>query len=143
MVDTIETDAMAGNHVDVYLQPDQKQWHHDSTAIKNIGETWDFEKTYLKVGEYETLGDSYTLERMSNSPVRIKKASNMSQGENYYMWDNCYWANKGQRGRMKSLFRCWSYYSACSARYLNADYDVLNTNAHIGGSFQALIEPQA
>ena len=143
MVGTRETDAMTGHHVDVYLQPDQKQWHHDSTARKNIGETWDFEKTYLKVGEYETLGDSYTLERMSNSPVRIKKASNMSQGENYYMWDNCYWANKGQRARMMSLFRCWSADATCSARTLDAGSGVLNANMTDGGSFQALIEPQA
>ena len=143
MVGTRETDAMTGHHVDVYLQPDQKQWHHDSTARKNIGETWDFEKTYLKVGEYETLGDSYTLERMSNSPVRIKKASNMSQGENYYMWDNCYWANKGQRARMKALFRSRSNPASCSARNLNAWNDVLNTLVYYGGSFQALIEPQA
>lgn len=143
MVGTRETDAMTGHHVDVYLQPDQKQWHHDSTDIKNIGETWDFEKTYLKVGEYETPGGSYTLERMSNSPVRIKKASNMSQGENYYMWDNCYWANNGQRARMKSLFRCGSYYAYCSARYLYAPDDVLNPRVSRGGSFQALIEPQA
>lgn len=140
MVGTRETDAMTGHHVDVYLQPDQKQWHHDSTARKNIGETWDFEKTYLKVGEYETLGDSYTLERMSNSPVRIKKASNMSQGENYYMWDNCYWANKGQRARMRSLFRCWSLLDYCSARHLLANNDVL-TFVSSGGSFQALIDP--
>ena len=143
MVGTRETDAKTGHHVDVYLQPDQKQWHHDSTARKNIGETWDFEKTYLKVGEYETLGDSYTLERMSNSPVRIKKASNMSQGENYYMWDNCYWANKGQRARMRSLFRGRSNYASCSARYLVANHDVLNSIVNYGGSFQALIEPQA
>lgn len=143
MVGTRETDAMIGHHVDVYLQPDQKQWHHDSTARKSVGESWDFEKTYLKVGEYDTLGDSYTLERMSNSPVRIKKASNMSQGENYYMWDNCYWANKGQRGRMKSVFRCRFTDSNCSARTLTVNYDVLNTNTSIGGSFQALIEPQA
>ena len=143
MVGTRETDAMTGHHVDVYLQPDQKQWHHDSTARKNIGETWDFEKTYLKVGEYETLGDGYTLERMSNSPVRIKKASNMSLGENYYMWDNCYWANKGQRARMMSLFRCWSDSANCSARYLRAYDVVLHTDVSSGGSFQALIEPQA
>lgn len=143
MVGTRETDAITGHHVDVYLQPDQKQWHHDSTARKNIGETWDFEKTYLKVGEYETLGDSYTLERMSNSPVRIKKASDMYEGENYYMWDNCNWANKGQRGRIRSLFRCGSYYSQCSARTLTAYYDVLQTDTYHGGSFQALIEPQA
>lgn len=143
MVGTRETDAMIGHHVDVYLQPDQKQWHHDSTARKSVGESWDFEKTYLKVGEYDTLGDSYTLERMSNSPVRIKKASNMSRGENYYMWDNCYWANKGQRGRMKSLFSGGSHYFNCSARALAADYDVLYTAASFGGSFQALIEQQA
>lgn len=143
MVGTRETDAMIGHHVDVYLQPDQKQWHHDSTARKNVGESWDFEKTYLKVGEYNTLGDSYTLERMSNSPVRIEKASDMLQGENYYMWDNCYWANKGQRSRIGSLFRCWSYYSYCSARTLAALDDVLSSNPYSGGSFQALIEPQA
>lgn len=143
MVGTKETNAITGHHVDVYLQPDQKQWHHDSTARKNIGETWDFEKTYLKVGEYETLGDSYTLERMSNSPVRIKKASNMSQGENYYMRDNCYWANKGQRARMKSLFRGRSNNADCSVRILRANYDVLDIDLAYGGSFQALIDPQA
>lgn len=143
MVGTRETDAMIGHHVDVYLQPDQKQWHHDSTARKSVGESWDFEKTYLKVGEYNTPGDSYTLERMSNSPVRIKKASNMSQGENYHMWDNCYWANKGQRSRMRSLFRSRSAHSYCSPRDLIANCDVLNSSVAYGGSFQALIEPQA
>lgn len=141
MVGTRETDAITGHHVDVYLQPDQKKWHNDSIARKNIGETWDFEKTYIKVGEYETLGDSYTLERMSNSPVRIKKASNMSQGENYYMWDNCYWANKGQRARMKSLFRSWSQFANCSARHLNTNFDILNRHEAHGGTLQALIDP--
>lgn len=143
MVGTRETYDVMGHHVDVYLQPDQKQWHHDFTARKSVGESWTFEKTYLKVGEYDTLGDSYTLERMSNSPVRIKKASNMSQGENYYMWDNCYWADKGQRSRMKAFFRSGSNNSYCSARALSATNDVLNTNPIYGGSFQALIEPQA
>lgn len=143
MVGIRETNDRTGNHVDVYLQPDQKQWHHDSTARKSVGESWTFEKTYLKVGEYETLGKSYTLERMSNSPVRIKSASNMSQGENYYMWDECYWANKGQRARMTSLFRCASHKATCSARYLRADGDVGATNMNYGGSFQALIDPQA
>ena len=143
MVGTSETNMMTGHHVDVYLQPDQKQWHHDSTAIKHIGETWDFEKTYLKVGEYKTRGDSYTLERMSNSPVRIKMASNMSQGENYYMWDDRNWANKGERARMESLFRGLSNSAECSARNLNASYAVLAKKMSFGGSFQALIEPQA
>ena len=143
MVGTRETDANNGHHVDVYLQPDQKQWHHDSTDRKSIGETWDFEKTYLKVGEYETLGGSYTLERMSNSPVRIKKASNMSQGENYYMWDS-YFGNKGQRVRMKSLFRSGSSSANyCSVRTLDTNYSVLTEGLDYGGSFQALIEPQA
>ena len=143
IVCTRETEAMKGHHVDVYLQPDQKQWHHDSTARKNIGETWDFEKTYLKVGEYENLGHSYTLERMSNSPVRIKKASNMSQGENYRMMDECYWAEMGQRARISSLFRSESDFDDCSARNLRATADVLSMAVSIGGSFQALIEPQA
>lgn len=141
MVGTRETDALTGHHVDVYLQPDQKKWHNDSIWWKNIGESWDFEKTYIKVGEYETLGDSYTLERMSNSPVRIKKASNMSQGENYYMWDNCRWANKGQRARIGSLFRGGSSNADCSARYLVTIYDVMNRYVNYGGTLQALIDP--
>lgn len=141
MVGTRETDSMTGHHVDVYLQPDQKKWHNDSIQIKNIGETWDFEKTYIKVGEYETQGDSYTLERMSNSPVRIKKASNMSQGENYYMWDNCYWANNGQRARIGSLFRSESYYSGCSPRTMQATNDFMHKLWYIGGTLQALIDP--
>lgn len=143
MVGTRETKANTGHHVDVYLQPDQKQWHHDSTPTKNIGETWDFEKTYLKVGEYENLGDSYTLERMSNSPVRIKKASVMYLGENYYMWDNCYWANNGQRARIASVFRSSSRQFYCSARTLISNAYVLRKYPYYGGSFQALIDPQA
>lgn len=143
MVGTKETNNTTGQHVDVYLQPDQKQWHHDSTGKKKIGETWDFEKTYLKVGEYENLGDSYTLERMSNSPVRIKKASNMSQGENYYMQDNCYWGSKGQRARIRSLFRGRSIGSRVSARALFGTTPVTSRDASYGGSFQALIDPQA
>lgn len=143
MVGTRETDADKGHHVDVYLQPDQKKWHHDSIDRKNIGETWDFEKTYLKVGEYETLGYGYTLERMSNSPVRIKKASNMSQGENYYMWDS-YFGIKGQRARMKSVFRSGSSSAGyCSVRTLDTDYTVLTESWDYCGSFQALIDPQA
>lgn len=143
MVGTKETYNATGHHVDVYLQPDQKQWHHDSTAIKKVGESWDFEKTYLKVGEYNNLGESYTLERMSNSPVRIKKASNMSQGENYYMEDTSFWANDGQRGRLRSLFRSESDRSDCSARTMHSTSGVLTKYPSIGGSFQALIEPQA
>lgn len=143
MVGTRKTSTMTGQHIDVYLQPDQKQWHHDSTARKKIGETWDFEKTYLKVGEYETLGDSYTLERMSNSPVRIKKASNMSQGENYYMLDSYYWWFNNERARMISLFRGKPTYSDCSPRYLIVNLDVMRQNPYYGGSFQALIDPQA
>ena len=142
MVGTIETIPM-GNHVDVYLQPDQKQWHHDSTAKKNIGETWDFEKTYIKVGEYETPGDSYTLERMSNSPVRIKKASNMSQGENYYMVDNSSPEHIGLRVRRMSMFRNWSRDAYCSVRYLFARDSVNYIYTAYSGSFQALIDPQA
>ena len=143
MVGTRESDERTGHHVDVYLQPDQKQWHYNSTVIIPIGETWNFEKTYLKVGEYETLGDSYTLERMSNSPVRIKKASSMSQGENYYMWDTGFVGNKGQRARMSSLFRSRSEDANCSARVLSNNNSVVSRSVYYGGSFQALIDPQA
>ena len=143
MVGTRESDERTGHHVDVYLQPDQKQWHYNSTVRIPIGETWNFEKTYLKVGEYETLGDSYTLERMSNSPVRIKKASSMSQGENYYMWDTGFVGNKGQRARMSSLFRSRSEDANCSARVLSNNNSVVSMSVYYGGSFQALIDPQA
>lgn len=140
MVCTRETDSTIGHHVDVYLQPDQKKWHHDSIAKKNIGETWDFEKTYLKVGEYETMVNSFTLERMSNSPIRIKKASNMSQGENYYVWEDNYYANKGQRARLSSLFRGRYGNNECSARNLSIQ-SVKETHIYIGGTLQALIDP--
>lgn len=144
MVGTKEINNTTGHyHVDVYIQPDQKQWHHNSTAIIPIPETWNFEKTYLKVGECsKALGFSYTLERMSNSPVRIKNASNMYQGENYYMWDGFPWA-KGQRGRMRPTFRSLSSYKYCSPRCLVADQNVLFKGNGSGGSFQALIDPQA
>ena len=136
-----------GYSLSVYLQPDQKQWHNDSSTDdrKPIGETWDFEKTYLKVGESKTKGDSYTLERMSNSPVRIKKASNMSQGENYYMWDQYFFPVSGERTRVMSFFRTiyGSEDAHCSARALFTYRVSMYPGLAFGGSFQALIEPQA
>ena len=65
----------------------------------------------------------------------------MSQGENYYMWDNCLWASKGQRARMGSLFRGGSSLADCSARNLSAVYDVMNRYVNYGGTLQALIDP--
>lgn len=143
MVITKEISGMSGHHVDVYLQPDQKQWHNDSTDRKKIGVKWDFEKTYLKVGEYENLIESYALERMSNSPVRITEASNMFQGETYYMSDNGNFFDNEWRTRMKSTFRNISRTDRCSARTLISPWGVLSKSYDCGGSFQALIAPQA
>ena len=67
----------------------------------------------------------------------------MSQGENYYMSDRNIWARKGKRGRMGSLFRGSSDQDDCSARNLDAGGDVLRPANYNGGTFQALIKPQA
>ena len=80
---------------------------------------------------------------MSNSRVRIKKASNMSQGENYYMQDQYFYASSGQRKRVMSYFRSSSADTRCSARAMSAYDDAMYPGLAFCGSFQALIEPQA
>lgn len=141
MVCTTTSNHSLNLPVDVYLQPDQKQWHSDSVSIKDIGESWDFEKTYIKVGEYLTKDDGYALERMSNAPVRVVRASTMNQGECYYNHENSYLVEENKRDRRSLLSR--GIYSASSPRYLGNSVSVLRIYRGIGGSFQALIEPQA
>lgn len=142
MVGTREVDATTGLPISIYLQVDQTKWHNETVARKNVGEKFGFEDTYRKIGDVTNLGDSYTLERLGNTPFKIKKANNMAQGEAYYQWDNCYWANVGQRARIWSLFRCRSNFAYCSPRNLHANHDVLSSYVSASGSAQALIEVQ-
>ena len=143
MVGTREIQTPTGQVVSVYLQPNQKQWGIETVAQKSIGKTWPFEQSYMKVGSYLTMLSSYTLERMSNSPVRIQEASNMAQGENYYMFDGYNWAFEGNRGRIGLVFRGPIMAANCSPRHLSANSGVLSNDITTGGSFQALIDPQA
>ena len=137
--------------ISVYLQPDQRKWTRESDVYKNIstGELWDFEKTYIKIGEYRTLRTRYSLERMGNAPDSLKNTDSRLYGETYGSYTENYWFKKGYRCRIGNVFRGRAGTGdgtapdpdgACSPRYLNMGYLINEVANSFGGTFQALID---
>ena len=128
------------NHIKLYLQPDQTLWVNEDTVSKyDLGE-FDFESSYLYLGEVTNLGDNYAVEREPYSGWKTKIGGSISNGECFYGWDNNYWSTKlNQRVRVRCLVRSYASYTNVSPRSLAANYAVSDTNRNSGGSAQVLL----
>ena len=139
-VEHLQDETRTGNKMEMYLQPDQRQWAYETGTQKADGGRFGFEDTYMKTGESENLGDSFALRRMGYTPWRTEKGGTIGTGECYYQWDNNYWGNTlGTRYRLALRCRGSASFAACSGRYLYASYGVGHTHWYRGGSAQALI----
>lgn len=134
------TGGSTGNTIRIYAEPDQTQWHTENAFTKPAGQTFDFQDKYALILETTNLGNSYTLEREGYTPWKLAKASSMAQGECYYQWDNAYWISGTNNVRVKSLFRCGSYYAYCSPRALDALHAASSAYRDSSGSAQTLVE---
>ena len=130
----------AGDSINLYVQPDQKKWHNDSTVSKNNLGAFDFEKSYIKAGNFVTTGDNYSKKRNPLTPFKVLNGGNIATGLCYYQWENNYWSTiLNQRVRVAARFRGYAFYGICSARSMAADAAVSAANGHVGGSAQILM----
>lgn len=136
----LQEEQRTGNKVEMYLQPDQRQWAYEEATSKAGGGRFGFEDTYMKTGEGENLGDSFTLKRQPYTPWKTAKGGGIGTGECCYTWDNNYWGNTiGTRYRIALRSRGYAYNTACSCRALGAGSGAGAAHWYNGGSAQALI----
>ena len=136
----LQEEQRTGNKVETYLQPDQRLWAYEEATSKADGGRFGFEDTYMKTGEGENLGDSFTLKRQPYTPWKTAKAGGIGMGECCYMWDNNYWGNTiGTRYRLAVRSRGYAALAFCSGRSLYAYFAVGYACWFAGGSAQALI----
>lgn len=134
------TQPHIGDTVSLYVQPDQRKWHNDSTVSKNNLGVFDFEKTYTRVGSVVTVGDNYAKKRLSLTPYKIQNGGSIATGQCYYQYENNYWSNiLKQRVRVGSRFRGFAYYGTCSPRCMHANVAVSYASVSTGGSAQILM----
>ena len=136
----LQEEQRTGNKVETYLQPDQRLWAYEEATSKADGGRFGFEDTYMKTGEGENLGDSFTLKRQPYTPWKTAMGGGIGTGECYYAWDNNYWGNTpGTRYRIALRSRGYANAAACSGRCLAANDGVGSAYWFHGGSAQALI----
>ena len=129
-----------GEPIDLYLQPDQKQWTNTTDVSKNALGTFDFEKLYIKIGSTTNLGDGYAKTRQALTPWKTVNGGSMSSGQCFYDWSNNYWSKTlQQRVRVSARFRGFTSSGGCAARYLYAGYAVSSSSVYDGGSAQILL----
>ena len=129
-----------GEPIDLYLQPDQKQWTNTTDVSKNALGTFDFEKLYIKIGSTTNLGDNYTKTRQALTPWKTENGGSISSGQCFNSWCNNYWSTTlQQRVRIAARFRGTADAGTCAARFLSAIVAVSNSYVSTGGSAQILL----
>ena len=136
----LQEEQKTGNKVEMYLQPDQRLWAYEEATSKADGGRFGFEDTYMKTGEGENLGDSFTLKRQPYTPWKTAKGGGIGTGECCYTWDDNYWGNTiGTRYRIALRCRGNANATVCSGRNLYAFHGAGYAYWYFGGSAQALI----
>ena len=138
---TVDTNtSRVGNPVDIYIEPDQKKWHNETSVTKPDKGVFDFESQYKKLGTYPNLGNNYALKRAPYSFWKTEKGGSISTGECFYVYDDNYWSSVlNTRARIGLRFRGTATDGYCSARNVYA-YHAASTSYRISaGSAQALI----
>lgn len=131
-----------GELLEHYLQPDQSEWATETGTSINAGETFGFEKTYIKTGTSKSM-TGYAKRRVAFANRASEAGGSLITGECFYTFGNNYWGSTpGKRVRIGFRLCGYAYAGNCSARYLNGHNDVTAGDAYYGGSAQARL-PQA
>lgn len=136
------TSGSLGELLEHYLQPDQSEWATETGTSINAGETFGFEKTYIKTGTSKSM-TSFAKRRVAFANRASEAGGSMITGECFYTYGNNYWGGTpGKRVRIGFRLGGYAFDGHCSARYLYGSVDVAFGNACYGGSAQARL-PQA
>ena len=136
------TSGSLGDLLEHYLQPDQSEWATETGTSINAGDTFGFEKTYIKTGTSKSM-TGYAKRRVAFANRASEAGGSLITGECFYTYGNNFWGGTpGKRVRI-GLRLCGSAHDGnCSARSLFGYYDVRYSLASFGGSAQARL-PQA
>ena len=136
------TDLLAKNFIDFYLEPNQAKWLNETAVSKNNLGTFGFEAVYGKIGTFgpPILSDGYGKKRLGHTPYKIANGGNISSWQCFYSWAYPYWSSTlNQRVRIAVRLRGHASNSKCTARYLYAYYSAAATSVANGGSAQCRI----
>lgn len=136
------TSGSQGELLEHYLQPDQSEWATETGTSINAGETFGFEKTYIKTGTSKSM-TSYAKRRVAFANRASEAGGSLITGECFYTYGNNSWGGTpGKRVRIGFRFCGWADDGDCSARSLFGSCGVTYGHADCGGSAQARL-PQA
>lgn len=136
------TSGSLGELLEHYLQPDQSEWATETGTSINAGETFGFEKTYIKTGTSKSM-TGYAKRRVAFANRASEAGGSLITGECFYTYGNNYWGSTpGKRVRIGFRLCGSARDGSCSARCLLGYNGVTVGNAHYGGSAQARL-PQA
>ena len=136
------TSGSLGELLEYYLQPDQSEWATETGTSINAGETFGFEKTYIKTGTSKSMS-SFAKRRVAFANRASEAGGSLITGECFYTYGNNYWGGTpGKRVRIGSSLCGYAHGGDCSARSLDGYYGVTFSDASFGGSAQARL-PQA
>ncbi len=136
------TDQLAKNFIDFYLEPNQAKWLNETAVSKNNLGTFGFEAVYGKIGTFgpPILSDGYGKKRLGHTPYKIANGGNISSWQCFYSWAYPYWSSTlNQRVRIAVRLRGSATVSSCSARFLHASFSAAAANVSYGGSAQCRI----
>ena len=136
------TSGSLGELLEHYLQPDQSEWATETGTSINAGETFGFEKTYIKTGTSKDM-IGYAKRRVAFANCASEAGGNLITGECFYTYGNSYWGSAlGKRVRIGFRLCGFAAGGACSVRSLHGYDEVTAGYANTGGSAQARL-PQA
>ena len=136
------TSGSLGDLLEHYLQPDQSEWATETGTSINAGDTFGFEKTYIKTGTSKSM-TGYAKRRVAFANRASEAGGSLITGECFYTYGNNFWGGTpGKRVRIGFCLCGSAHDGNCSARSLFGYYDVRYSLASFGGSAQARL-PQA
>lgn len=136
------TSGSLGELLEHYLQPDQSEWATETGTSINAGETFGFEKTYIKTGTSKSM-TSFAKRRVAFANRASEAGGSLITGECFYTYGyNSWGGTPGKRVRIGFRLCGSAIHGICSARFLLGYNDVTAGTANFGGSAQARL-PQA
>lgn len=139
---TADGDKLKDSSIDIYLEPNQSKWLYDTTIEKpNLG-TFEYEKTYTKLGtQSPLLSDGYIKDRIGFTPLKTANGGGLSTWQCSFAWSNAYWGQKeNSRYFLAVRRRGRSYDAVCGFRTVLMHSAASYADTHNGGSAQCRID---
>lgn len=129
------------NEMDLYIEPDQRKWHSETTSFKNDLGVFDFEGRYEKLAHVSNVGSGWLKQRVPYTPFYKTVGGQLNTfvtGCNAN--ENWYSSKVDQRTRVAVRLGGYAGLIRTASRYLHSDNPILNKYCGYGGSAQCLFK---